>query len=46
MSQGEEAARQRLVLEAKRAALEGQIATFRAEFSTEEATDRTHRHPG
>jgi circadian clock protein KaiC len=34
----EEAERQQLALECKRAALEGQIATLRAEFSAEEAT--------
>ena len=34
----EEAERQQLALECKRAALEGQIAALRAEFSAEEAT--------
>ncbi len=38
VSLGEEAERQQLALESKRAALEGQIATLRAEFSAEEAT--------
>jgi circadian clock protein KaiC len=38
VSLGEEAERQQLALECKRAALEGQIATLRAEFSAEEAT--------
>jgi circadian clock protein KaiC len=38
VSLGEEAERQQLALESKRAALEGQIATLRAEFSVEEAT--------
>ncbi len=36
----EEAERQQLALECKRAALEGQIAALRAEFSAEEATVR------
>jgi circadian clock protein KaiC len=38
VSLGEEAERQQLALECKRTALEGQIATLRAEFSAEEAT--------
>jgi circadian clock protein KaiC len=38
VSLNEEAERQQLALECKRAALEGQIAALRAEFSAEEAT--------
>jgi circadian clock protein KaiC len=38
VSLNEEAERQKLPLERKRAALEGQIASLRAEFSAEEAT--------
>jgi circadian clock protein KaiC len=38
VSLDEEAERQQLALECKRAALEGQIAALRAEFSAEEAT--------
>jgi circadian clock protein KaiC len=38
VSLDEEAERQQFALECKRAALEGQIATLRAEFSAEEAT--------
>ena len=37
VSLDEEAERQQSALECKRAALEGQIATLRAEFSAEEA---------
>jgi circadian clock protein KaiC len=40
VSLNEEAERQQLALESKRAALEGQIAALRAEFSAEEATIR------